>query len=211
MASSTEPAGLIRAREIAAIAQTGLAYAVTDYDRERYTRLQEIAAGMLAEVIGTPVEDMAAQLAAETGYPTPKVDVRGLVRDAAGHVLLVREKTDGLWSLPGGWADVNLTPSENVQKELQEEAGIETRAARLLMVLDRARHPHMPRTPLYCYKMFFDCTWLSGDVTPGMETAGAGFFPPDALPPLSIPRILPEQIAQAAALSDDPTALTVFD
>ena len=191
----TETRWLHWTRRLQAIAQNGLTYTEGVFDRERYRELRGIAAEMLAAGAGAEPERIEGLLAREQGYATPKVDVRGVVfRDAK--VLLVREKEDGLWTLPGGWADVGESPSEAVVKEIREESGYQTRAVKLLAVYDRDRHGHPPLS-WYVYKMFIRCELLGGEPTHSMETDGVGFFAEDELPPLSLGRVLPAQIHRA--------------
>src|SRR5262245_2513811 len=157
-----EPKWLVWAREIQAITQTGLAYTRDIYDRQRYARLSELAAEIMAEGAGIDAHIMQGLFAQQTGYATPKVDVRGVVFQE-GKVLLVQERSDsGRWTLPGGWADVNRSPSECVIAEVREEAGLEVRPLKLAAVYDRARHPHVPPSAFHIYKMFFICEVLNG-------------------------------------------------
>lgn len=188
-----EPQWLRWARELQALAQTGLHFTTSDYDRERYQRISEIAAEIFARQGDIDGSKIRTIFEAQSGYATPKVDVRAAVfRD--GKILLVQERSDGLWTLPGGWADVNDSPSEAVEKEVLQESGFNVRTERLLAVLDRAKHPHEPPFPFHIYKLFFLCVIESGEATPSTETAGVDFFDRDALPPLSLSRITPEQI-----------------
>jgi ADP-ribose pyrophosphatase YjhB (NUDIX family) len=188
-----EPQWLKWARELQALAQTGNHFATSDYDRERYARISEIAAEIFAHQGDVEGSKIRTIFEAQTGYATPKVDVRAAVfRDAK--VLLVQERSDGFWTLPGGWADVNDSPSEAVEKEVWQESGFKVRTERLLAVFDRAKHPHDPPFPFHIYKMFFLCSIESGVATPSTETASVDFFALDALPPLSLSRITQEQI-----------------
>ena len=119
------------AKKIAALARTGLHYSKNHYDSDRYEQLLDIAADMLADAADADKERVRAVLDLDDGYITPKVDVRGAVfRD--GKVLLVREAVDGMWTLPGGWADIGDAPSEAVEREIREESGYEARAVKLL-------------------------------------------------------------------------------
>jgi ADP-ribose pyrophosphatase YjhB (NUDIX family) len=178
-------------REVRAIAQTGLAYCQDPYDRDRYTRLAAVGTEMLQE--GYSMEDF--RWPTETGYPTPKVDVRGFViRDNL--LLMVREATSGKWSVPGGWADVNLTPAENVEKECFEETGCAVRAKTLLSVVDRDRAGYPP-FPEAIYKLHFLCDFLSGDPRPSFETTEAAFCSLDNLPELDLARLQPTDIKRA--------------
>jgi len=167
-----EPKWLVLAREIQAMAQTGLAYTKDVYDRQRYERLRQLAAGIMADAAGMDTEVVEGLFAKQTGYATPKVDVRGAVFEG-GKILLVQERSDpGRWTLPGGWADVNRSPSECIIAEVREEAGLEVRPVKLAAVYDRSRHPHVPPYPFHIYKMFFICEAVGGVPSPGIETEG---------------------------------------
>ncbi len=210
-----EPQWLAWAREVQAIAQSGLAFTRDIYDRERYERLRALAAQMMAAIGGAdpapPWSSLVEALfAAESGYATPKIDVRAaIVRD--GKILLVQERADeGRWTLPGGWADVNRSPSEAVITEVREEAGLEVRPTKLAALYDRRLHPHPP-FPFHIYKLFFLCEITGGAPAPGMETAGVDFFSPDSLPELSTGRVLASQIARMLAHHADPDLPTDFD
>ncbi len=133
------------------------------------------------------MEKLVDVFASEKGYQTPKVDVRGVVF-RGNKILLVRETIDGRWSVPGGWADVGLTPLEVARKEVFEEAGLEVKPVRLLAVLDKMCHSHPPDM-YHIYKIFILCEEQGGTLQNGMETSETGFFGLDELPPLSVPRI----------------------
>lgn len=171
------------AKEVQAIAQTGLAYAKDVYDIERYQALRELSIDMLAHQTYEDKEKIRLSFASEEGYCTPKVDVRGVVF-REGKILLVREKLDGKWALPGGWADIGLSPSEVVVKEISEEAGFETQADRLLAVLDKKFHQHPPE-PYHIYKLFILCRITGGEAAQGVETSEVAFFGEEELPELS--------------------------
>ena len=131
-----DPKWLQWARQIQAIAQTGLHFASSEYDRERYQQLLTIAIQIFGEYSDTDVSTIRAIFDRERGYATPKVDVRGVVFTEQ-KILLVKERSDGLWTLPGGWADVNDSPSEAAEKEILEESGCIAKADRLLAIFDR--------------------------------------------------------------------------
>ena len=189
-----QPKWLEWAQNLQAIAQAGLTYTEGPYDRERYTAVQRIAAEILAGYTDASTDRIAGLLAQESGYATPKIDVRGVVfRDEA--ILLVKERADGLWTLPGGWADVNESPRQNVEKEIWEESGYRATAVKLLAVYDRNQHPHPP-IPWHTYKLFFLCQLNGGAPAHSLETNGVGFFREDDLPPLSVSRITTAQIAR---------------
>ena len=182
------------AKELAAIAQTGGHFTEGHYDKERYQRLGELAAVLLASCSDVPAAKILAWNKQEFGYATPKVDVRAFIADG-NRVLLVREDADeGRWTLPGGWADVNESPSQSVVREVEEESGYAAKVLRLLAVLDRERQGHVPPFPYHVYKLFFHCEIVGGAPRASFESSGSAFFPKDALPPLSVSRVLAKQI-----------------
>ena len=191
-----DPSWLLWARELAALSQTGLSYDPHPYDRERYTRIRQIAADMLASGSGEPAPQILHLLQGETSYTTPKLDVRGAVFDAENRLLLVREIADGhRWTLPGGWADVNLTPAENTIREVREESGYHVRIRKLAAVWDRTRQGHAPRL-FSCAKLFFLCEPVAGEPRTSHETSQIGWFTQPDLPldDLSRERVLPHQL-----------------
>ena len=190
-----DPDWLIWTRELQAIAQTGLAFNPNDYDRERYEMLRSLASRMMAAHTSAPADRIESLFAAETGYATPKVDVRGAVFDGDERLLMVREVADGgRWTLPGGWADVNLTPVENVIKEVQEESGYRVKVRKLAAVWDRTRQGHSP-TVFSCCKLFYICDIVGGAAETGPETSEVRWFPEAELPhDLSLGRVLPSQL-----------------
>jgi len=204
-----EPRWLRLAREMSAMAQTGLAFSKDPYDRLRYERLRELSAEMLAQGSATDYERILESLRGETGYATPKVDVRGAAfRD--GRVLLVREITDGKWTLPGGWADVNQTAAQCVVREIAEESGFEARALKLAAVHDyqTRNHPHHKDS---IYKLLFICEIVGGEARTSNETSEVAFFARHDLPPLSVGRSTAAQIELMFRHRDDPGLPTEFD
>ena len=176
-----------------AIAQNGLTFARDPYDVERYSAVRQIVAEMLAAGSDLDPTTILGLLEKQTDYATPKVDVRGVVfRD--DKVLLVRERSDGCWTLPGGWADVCASPAENVVREVQEESGFRTRAVKLLAVFDRSKHPHEPPFAFHVYKIFMLCEIVGGQATPSIETDSVGFFAETEIPDLSTTRVTAAQI-----------------
>jgi ADP-ribose pyrophosphatase YjhB (NUDIX family) len=193
-----------------AIAQNGLTFARDPYDVERYSAIREIAAEMLAAGTGEDVSSVRAYFEKDQGYATPKVDVRGVVfREAK--ILLVREKSDGKWSLPGGWADPGESPAENVVREIFEETGFQTRAVRVLAVFDRSEHFHEPVFPFHVYKLFLHCEIIGGAATPSPETEEVGFFGEAEIPELSGTRVTAGQIQRMFEHCRNPGLPTDFD
>jgi len=204
-----DPQWLAWARRLQAIAQTGLAYPKDPFDVERYHAILTIVSEMLAAQSVAPLADLHSLLADQAGHATPKVDVRGVVfRDDA--LLLVRERSDGRWTLPGGWADPGESPASATVREIFEESGYRTRAVKLLALYDRDRHGHPPLL-FHVYKLFFRCEIESGAPAQSMETDAIGFFREDQLPPLSLTRVVPTQIARLFAHLRHPEWPTDFD
>jgi ADP-ribose pyrophosphatase YjhB (NUDIX family) len=205
-----EPQWLKIARELRAIAQTGLAFTADRFDRQRYERVRELAASMLAQGSGEHYEVIIGLLRQEWGYATPKVDVRGAAF-VDGRVLLVREISDGKWTLPGGWADINQSAAECVVREIAEESGFEAKTLKLAAVRDYQRSGHPPRHVDSIYKMFFMCAITGGCARASDETSEVAFFPRDALPPLSLGRTTAAQIESMFHHAEHPELPTDFD
>lgn len=208
----TEPNWLLWARELQAIAQTGLAYTKDPFDRDRFAAVQHIAAGMMAAPVGAAVAEVERVFAGETGYATPKVGVRAAVFRDDGAILMVREISDGRWALPGGWADVNQSPRESVEREVGEETGFAVRARKLAAVFDRAESPHPPSWPFHIYRLFFVCDIVGGALRTSYETPEVGFFAEADIPAeLSANRSSSHHIARMFAHRRTPDLPTEFD
>ncbi len=209
---SGEPEWLVWSRELQAIAQTGLTFARDPYDRERYERLRALASRAMAARTGADAGRIEALFAGETGYATPKIDVRAAAFDADGRILMVRETMDGdRWTLPGGWADVNLTPAENAVKEAREESGFDVRVVKLAAVWDRTRQGH-PAQVFSCAKFFFVCEVVGGAAAASAETSAVAFFAEPELPAdLSLGRVLPAQLRRMFAHKRDPALPTDWE
>jgi ADP-ribose pyrophosphatase YjhB (NUDIX family) len=196
------------ARELQAIAQSGLAWEPREYDRQRYEQVRRVAAEMVAN--GRDADHVERVFAAEEGHATPKVDVRGVVfRDE--EILLVQERDGGVWSLPGGWVDVGESPSEAVAREVLEESGYAARPIKLLGLYDRDRRGFPPHL-WHIWKAFFLCT-LTGERGPlGYETTTSGFFARDALPePLRFADATRAEIERCFEHREHPEWPTHFD
>jgi ADP-ribose pyrophosphatase YjhB (NUDIX family) len=191
-------------RELVAIAQAGITYSMDPFDKERFHRLREIASEVLCHAGQTDFE-----WPAEIGYTTPKVDVRGAVF-RNGEVLLIKEASSGKWTLPGGWADVNLTPAENVEKECLEESGYEVKARLITAIVDRDRAGY-PANPHAIYKIFFLCDLRGGTPRVSHETTEVAFFPLGALPELDPHRSSASDIEEAWRFSLTPSLPTRFN
>jgi ADP-ribose pyrophosphatase YjhB (NUDIX family) len=200
------------ARELQALAQSGLTFTRDPYDRERYERLRELSAEVFHHQTGEPVERITTLFADQTGYATPKIDVRAAVFDEAGRILMVRETADrGRWTLPGGWADVNHTPAENAVKEVREESGYDVVVTKLAAVWDRTRQGH-PVSVFSCIKMFFLCRPVGGAAATSLETSEVAWFAEDQLPTdLSVGRVLTSQIECMFAHVRQPSRRTDFE
>lgn len=199
---------LTTAMEMQFIAQAGLAYTKDRFDHERFTRLSEMAAEIMAEYTDLPKEKVQNLFCGETGYQTPKIDTRSVIfKD--DKILLVKE-IDGRWSMPGGWVDVNQSICDNVIKEAREEAGLNVVPTRLVAIHDRNRH----NTPLYAYgiaKIFMLCEVVDGHFSPNIETSESAYFSLDNLPNLSVGKNTKEQIHLCFAAYKDKNWVPVID
>lgn len=190
------------AQRIRAMSQTALTYSTNDYEIERSKEFIEISDRITSIVSGVKEADIRADYHPVKEYVTPKVDIRAVLFNEKNEILLVKEKADGRWALPGGWSDVGYTPTEVVVKEVKEETGYDVRVVRLLAVLDKRCYNH-PASSFYIYKMCFQCEITGGNDELTFDILDKGFFALDNLPPLSLDRILPEQIEMLDKLRRD--------
>jgi ADP-ribose pyrophosphatase YjhB (NUDIX family) len=196
-------------RRLLALSQTGLHFSTEEYDRERYREIGDIAARLLEVQGGASAASISSSWSADTGYATPKVEVRGAIfRD--DRVLLVRERADGKWTVPGGWADVNDSPSAAVLKEIEQESGFTARILKLAAVDDRNKH-NTPPSLFQSWKVFFICEIAGGEARTSYETTAVDFFPLDGLPELSTGRVTAGQIRRMHRHHLDLNLPTEFD
>ncbi len=181
------------AKRVQAIAENGLHFTENDFDKDRYTDLDEISIKMLSLLTNTPLKTIQVTTLEKNGYRTPKVDVRCIIFNDQHEILMVQERLDSRWSLPGGWCDVGYTPTETAEKEAFEEAGIKVKASRVLAIFDKKCHNH-PEDLFYSYKIFVECIADNYEISTGMETLDVGFFKQEAYPELSTPRNTSYQI-----------------
>jgi ADP-ribose pyrophosphatase YjhB (NUDIX family) len=185
------------AKQLQSLADNGLHFGESEFDRERYSQVADIATAMLSSLTDKPISTIVNLLNdGEVGYRTPKIDVRAaIIRD--DKILLVKENNDGLWTMPGGYADVGLSPSENIVKEVQEEAGIDVTASCLYCVHHKAKHEYDPDIRDF-YKFYFLCEENGNlEPKPRSEVSDAAFFSQESLPPLSTGRVIVKNIGMA--------------
>lgn len=197
------------AKRMQAIAQSGLTFSKDVFDQERYQELSELSVEILHEYTDVNTDKITELFTNETGYPTPKVDVRAAIFKN-DQLLLVKEKSDDAWALPGGFCEIGSSAAENVKKEVKEESGLMVEPSRLLAVLDKNKHDHPP-DPYHFYKMFIYCDIIGGDTQAGIETKNVQFFSEDNLPSLSLKRNTKSQIRMMFDFMQNPTKPTLFD
>lgn len=195
--------------ELQALAQTGLTYTTNVFDIKRFERILQLCAEILADHSEIEANTLSEVFAADKGYATPKLDVRGAVFQE-DKILLVREMSDGLWTVPGGYVDVNESAGEAIVREIFEESGYETKIIKMIGLYDKQKHDHPPQWP-HIYKCFFLCEIIGGEAKPSIETSEVAFFAKDQLPELSIQRITSRQIARCYAHYADKLLPTEYD
>jgi ADP-ribose pyrophosphatase YjhB (NUDIX family) len=197
------------ATTLQSIAQAGLTFSENSYDLDRYRQIRALSVEIMNEYTGVSHERLEELFAGETGYQTPKTDIRSAVfKD--DKILLVREKVDGAWSLPGGWADVNSSPSESALRECREEAGAIVKPKRIIAIHEASKHNN-PLNPYSIYKIFFECELIETTFHENTETMEAGFFPLNELPPLSTDRTTAAQIEMCFHARKQDVVQPVFD
>ena len=196
------------AQEIFSLSQAGLTYSQNEFDIARYQRLQELTAEMIASQSEITKESVLASFSMQAGYITPKVDVRGaVVRD--GKILLIQERADSKWAMPGGWADLGNSPASVAEREVWEESGYHVKAEKVVAVIDANRIE--PFEFYHAYKLIFLCQLLDGEPRISYETLAVDFFDPNDLPPLSSYRTNEDMVLEVFAHIQDPTRPTAFD
>jgi ADP-ribose pyrophosphatase YjhB (NUDIX family) len=200
------------ARRVQAIAQNGLTFSKDPFDRERFEQLQQLVTTILSTELPLTAAEIQALWVGDDGYATPKVDVRGAVFDGNNKILLVRERSDGKWTLPGGWVDVGDSPAFAVEREIREESGYLAKAVKLAALFDKNNpaHGHPPGI-LHIFKLFFLCELTGGAPAISTETDGVDFFALDALPPLSTGRTTESQIRRLYEHHSNRALPTDFD
>ena len=188
-----QPKWLYWAKQLQSISQAGIEFTVNPYDRERYEKIRALSIEILNEYTGMDKDKLISLFANESGYQTPKIDVRAAIFNNENEILMIREKLDNKWALPGGWADIELSLSENILKESFEEAGAEISPRRIVAIFDRNKHVK-DDFPYSAYKIFVECDYLSGEFSDNIETLEHGFFTLENLPELSEGRNTREQI-----------------
>jgi ADP-ribose pyrophosphatase YjhB (NUDIX family) len=196
------------AQEIFSLTQAGLAYSQNPFDLERYKRLQEITAEMIASQSALEKESVLQSFSMQAGYITPKIDVRGAVIHD-GKILLIQERADDRWAMPGGWADLGNSPASVAEREVWEESGYRVKAQKVVAVIDANRIE--PFEFFHAYKIIFLCTLLDGEPRTSYETLAVDFFEPDHLPLLSLFRTNEEMIREVYAHVQNPHRPTAFD
>ena len=155
-----------------------------------------------------PAAKIKGLFCGDEGYQTPKVDTRAAIfRD--GKILLVRERS-GKWSMPGGWCEYNLSPTDNTVKEVKEEAGLDVTIDSVIAVQDRDKH----NPPPYAYgvvKIFFLCEVIGGEFAENIETSESRCFSKDELPPLAEEKCSEEQIQMCFEAYQSNAWTVVFD
>jgi len=202
-AQDLDGAWLGRVRALQAIAQEGLTYARSPFDQARYARLKQVTADIAGALSDGEPAPLRLAVESSQGYLTPKLDVRAAVFDAQGRVLLVRERRDRRWTLPGGWADVGEGIAAGAVREVREESGYLVEYERFFGLYDRERWGHPP-TPLFTLKAVVGCRLLGGEATTSAETDGVDWFARDSLPELSLGRTSQRLLARAFEHHDDP-------
>ncbi|PEE41118.1 NUDIX hydrolase [Bacillus pseudomycoides] len=196
-------------KQIQAIAQTGLTYSKDVYDMERFQQLRDLSVTMMSHYTKTDWEVVERLFANEMGYQTPKVDIRAVVYQDE-KLLFVKEKSDGKWALPGGWADVGYTPTEVAAKEVWEETGYKVDHFRLLAVFDKEKHYPSP-SAMHVYKIFIGCEIVGGEKQTSIETEEVTFFGEKEIPELSTARNTEWQIREMFACMKDRNKGSLLD
>ncbi len=196
------------AQEIFSMSQAGLTYSKNEFDIERYKRLQEITAEMIESQSEVSKESALESFSMQAGYITPKIDVRGaIIRE--NKILLIQEKSDGKWAMPGGWADLGDAPASVAEREVWEESGYRVKAEKVVAVIDANRIK--PMEFYHAFKIIFLCKLIGGEPQISHETLAVDFFELNNIPSLSIYRTNENMLKEVFEHIKDPARPTYFD
>jgi len=209
MTNTTPDHWLTIAKKINSIAQAGLTFTKDEFDKERYLELQQLSIEIINNITDIDTQKLDFVFNRDIGYQTPKVGVRAVVF-REDKILMVKERMDDKWCLPGGYADTGMTPSEIVMNEVKEESGYDVKPIRILGLIDYNKHQSKP-FPFDLYQLFMECEITGGEVKIGIETSDVGFFSMDNLPELSVRRVTKEQIIKMFELYRNKELEPIFD
>jgi len=209
MTNTTPDHWLTIAKKINSIAQAGLTFTKDEFDKERYLELQQLSIEILNNITDIDTQKLDFVFNRDIGYQTPKVGVRAVVF-REDKILMVKERMDDKWCLPGGYADTGMTPSEIVMNEVKEESGYDVKPIRILGLIDYNKHQSKP-FPFDLYQLFMECEITGGEAKIGIETSDVGFFSMDNLPELSVRRVTKEQIIKMFELYRNKELEPIFD
>jgi ADP-ribose pyrophosphatase YjhB (NUDIX family) len=203
------PKWLEWAREIQQLSQTGLAFAKTEYEMMRYKRLIELTAEIVEYHTHLDKSEIEKVFMKQPGYATPKIDVRAaVIKD--DKILLVQEKSDNLWAMPGGWADVGNIPSEVAIRETKEESGFDVKPRKIIGVYDANRVGGQLEF-FHAFKIIFFCDVIGGMATTSDETIDVKYFSFEEIPPLSMNRTNKNHLEEIQLHLKDSNRQTYFD
>ncbi len=209
MPKQTPDHWLTIAKKINSIAQTGLAFTKDKFDKERYNELLDLSIQILKNITEIDSQKLKFVFNRDIGYQTPKVGIRAVVfKDEK--ILLVKERMDNKWCMPGGYADTGMTPGEIAVNEVKEESGYDVRPIRILGLIDYNKHQERP-FPFDLYQLFMECEITGGEATAGIETSEVGFFDINNLPELSVRRVTKDQILKMYELFKNKELEPIFD
>jgi ADP-ribose pyrophosphatase YjhB (NUDIX family) len=209
MTNKTPDHWLTIAKRINSIAQSGMAFTRDEYDRERYTELLNLSIEIINNITEIDSKKLEFIFNRDIGYQTPKLGVRAVVFKSE-KILMVREKMDNKWSLPGGYADTGMSPGETIVNEVKEESGFVVKPLRILGLIDYNKHQNRP-FPFDLYNLFMECEIIGGEAQPGLETSDVDFFDRNNLPELSVRRVTREQVLKMFDLHANNQLEPIFD
>lgn len=209
MTNKTPDHWLTIAKRINSIAQSGMAFTRDEYDRERYTELLNLSIEIINNITEIDSKKLEFIFNRDIGYQTPKLGVRAVVIKSE-KILMVREKMDNKWSLPGGYADTGMSPGETIVNEVKEESGFDVKPLRILGLIDYNKHQNRP-FPFDLYNLFMECEIIGGEAQSGLETSEVSFFDRNNLPELSVRRVTREQVLKMFDLHANNHLEPIFD
>lgn len=200
------------ARLLISTSEKGLIYSDTPFHVERYNLVKKIGIKLLDIISNLEEDKLKSVFVKENGYPTPKLDIRAVVPNGKS-LLFVKEKDNGLWSLPGGWIEVGETIKDCIEKEVKEESGYIVIPRKILGIYDREKDKNTIPSLFHVLTIYIYCeieTYEDSEKN-NFETVDCGFFDRDNLPELSLDRVSRLNIERAFEHIDNQNLVSDFD
>ncbi len=209
MTDDALPGIVARLDEIAAQAKNGTHWSRDHYDRERFERILQLTAELLASALNERPASVTRWYTDEPGTITSKVGVSVSTFDSDGRLLLVQRRDNGRWAPPGGIVEYGETLATAAAREALEESGVHVRITKLIGIYETRRHGF--KTIYSWQHVSFLAELLSGTPGPSDETLDVGYFTREQVAAMPLSSGHEDPIQDAFAIYHHPATKTFFD